>query len=168
MILQNGKKKRRKKNKNNDTFDDLWNNDLNLTQKEQQQLEEEDIYVVDKVIGHRNIGNKKYEYNVSWVGYEDSTWEPPNHLNPFTIQQYWKNEGIKIDAKGAMIHLKNKKNKKNKKSKKFKCIPCNKIFKNGHALGGHNASKHRKDAEIEDDGDNREHHEPYWEDSDDD
>eukprot|EP01083_Nonionella_stella_P171508 586035_1 len=104
------KKKRKKKNKvNGNVVQTLWNDDANLSKKKQKQLEKEDIYVVDRIVDHRKIGNKK-EYYVSWVGYDDKTWEPSEHLNMSTIKQYVKdlksktakNKSCKIGIKRSL------------------------------------------------------------------
>ena len=225
-VLKSPKRKKRKHDDDDSTFDEneemqhLWTSDANLTEKEQQKLEEDNIYVVEAIRGHKSVGSNKYQYNVKWQGYDDLTWEPPEHLNDFMIKAYWKGNGLKIDKEAAMIMLqhlslddddgnhddqdyndddddddiemerkkvkgnkkkdkdekkkkKNKSGKKNKKNKskskskttspkknkkenktknknddigevkEYRCEDCNRDFKSGQALGGHNAGKHK-------------------------
>eukprot|EP01084_Bolivina_argentea_P050860 93556_1 len=120
-----------------------------ITDKKKEELQQESIYIVDKIIGHREMGNHKYKYNVKWDGYNDTTWEPPENLMSNTIKKYWKSKGYKIDKYGIPCLIEKTVKKKDKKDKKdnnkiFKCEECDKIFKNGLALGGHKAQHSKK------------------------
>eukprot|EP01083_Nonionella_stella_P316772 1150348_1 len=150
-------------------FQTLWDdNDAIMSAKQQDKLEEEGVYVVEQIVNHKKIGDKKYKYNVQWLGYKDLTWEPPEHLNPSLVDEYWSNRGIMNDKTAAILYLSKRKLKPNKQTKKapplnvkkeYKCIECDKVFKNGWALGGHNAAKHKKKKPKKD-------VKMYWEDSD--
>jgi hypothetical protein len=78
--------------------------------QEQQVEDEEDIYLVEKILAERKRPGKGIEYHVKWKGYDASgnTWEPACNLR----------EG----AAGALTEFKkrNEKSKKGKKSKKKK------------------------------------------------
>eukprot|EP00483_Globobulimina_turgida_P009546 UN09565 len=77
----------------------------NLWEHDSENGDNENIFFVDQIIDHKIIGENKYNYNVKWKGYDDCTWEPPLHLNPDTISQYWGYKGFKIDKHGVVSRL---------------------------------------------------------------
>ncbi|EOD28028.1 hypothetical protein EMIHUDRAFT_235215 [Emiliania huxleyi CCMP1516] len=52
--------------------------------------EDEDTYVVDRILSSRKAKGGKTEYLVRWKGYEDEddTWEPAGHLHKELIAEF--------------------------------------------------------------------------------
>merc|ERR1712228_864425 len=118
------KHKKRKKDHHNDEDDEDedYDEDEDLDEMELDEGE----YLIEKITGHRLVGDGKYKYNIKWVGYTDCTWEPKENLNDEVIDDYWNGNGGKHDKEGAMAHFiatctnKKQKNKSSKKKKKKK------------------------------------------------
>ncbi|USP74003.1 retrotransposon nucleocapsid protein [Curvularia clavata] len=51
----------------------------------------DDVYLVDKIVGHRKNKDDQWEYLVKWTGYPDSenTWEPAANVTQKTLQEFW-------------------------------------------------------------------------------
>ena len=41
---------------------------------------DDDEYVIDRILARRKNSEGQYEYEVSWKGYDDTTWEPENNV----------------------------------------------------------------------------------------
>ena len=83
----------------------LWQIDEEMTSSQQQELEKQNIFIVESIITHRTK-NGQFEYNVTWEGYDDVTWEPVNHLPPHMVQQYWITRGVETDPAGFIEAIK--------------------------------------------------------------
>lgn len=77
------------------------------------------VYIVAGILDHRKK-DKKYEYYVEWEGYEDKTWEPPEHLNAYMMEGYWNERGGQRDPEGAMAFLRQQERERKKQEKKDK------------------------------------------------
>eukprot|EP01084_Bolivina_argentea_P252053 422981_1 len=107
-------KKRHKSNKIQKIKED------DLTAEKMAEMEENNIYVVEEIIDHREIGTNKYKYNVKWERYDDLTWEPKTNLTDESIKKYWKSKGYKMDKYGIVKKINSKKNVSKKISKEKK------------------------------------------------
>jgi hypothetical protein len=70
------------------------------------QNEEEDTYVVDYIIEHREVDGV-FKYKVKWKGYDvkEATWETEDQFNdPQPIERYFKLLAAKQQAKRAKIN----------------------------------------------------------------
>ncbi|KAG0220983.1 hypothetical protein BGW42_008406 [Actinomortierella wolfii] len=65
-------------------------------------LEDGEVFDVERIVDHRQIENGEYEYFVKWKGYPSSanTWEPfDSFIETKCIDDYWKNLAKKSNAK---------------------------------------------------------------------
>ena len=69
----------------------------------------EERYEVEKILARRTTprtGN--IEYKVKWAGWgvNDSTWEPADHLEPRTIEEFENRKKTSVERKGQTKHWK--------------------------------------------------------------
>merc|ERR1712183_738556 len=71
--------------------------------------EEEEEYVVEKLLKHRTTKKNTIEYFLKWKGFpsEENTWEPAENLNcPDLIEAYKKDQMEKPEKKKGRVSLK--------------------------------------------------------------
>lgn len=68
--------------------------------------EEHEVYVVEKIVGHRKRGNRM-EYNIKWQHYRSSenTWEPAAHLKEYGADDMLQEYVEKAVPKVAMANM---------------------------------------------------------------
>ena len=69
--------------------------------------EDEQEYEVERILNHRGKGSY-LEYEVKWVGYEETTWEPAENLENSAelVKEYWL---IHNDRQQALQKMKGRK-----------------------------------------------------------
>ena len=72
--------------------------------------DDEDIYIVDKILNHRGQG-QNIEYEIKWKGFDndENTWEPAEYLQDQSmIDKYWRKiEGMKQSKRQQNSRVKN-------------------------------------------------------------
>ncbi|KAL9052138.1 MAG: hypothetical protein Q9162_005599 [Coniocarpon cinnabarinum] len=60
---------------------------------EEEEDDDEEEYAVEKIIRHKYVGKTKpkLQYEVKWIGWEETTWEPQENLDncPDELQEYY-------------------------------------------------------------------------------
>ena len=54
--------------------------------------DDEELFIVEKILGHRHGSDNKLEYLIKWKGYSEkhNSWEPEvNFLDKEVINKYW-------------------------------------------------------------------------------
>ena len=61
-----------------------------LLQSKMSDIEEDQVYIVEKVVSKRKAKGGKTEYLIKWQGYEesDNTWEPEDNVSDDLITEF--------------------------------------------------------------------------------
>jgi hypothetical protein len=59
---------------------------------------DEPEYVMEKIVGARQLPDGNLRYRVRWYGYsrEDDTWEPASHLPKSVLRKYHRRTGLPL------------------------------------------------------------------------
>lgn len=85
-------------------------NSEKVNQQSSSESSEENIFIVEKILGHKPPGSKrskKTKYHVKWKGYsiQESSWEPESSfIDKTSIEDYWKSLK-KVESTPNPVHI---------------------------------------------------------------
>ena len=65
--------------------------EMTISEKSEKKNMSDKTYVVEKIVGHRQLEDGSFEYEVKWKGYKKTTWEPKEcFTKKSTLTGYWR------------------------------------------------------------------------------